>query len=60
MFGALEVIYQYTNLSFTEKQKEDPVKIYDLLEGNGIIDKIVAAIPEIEYNAIIDGINDCA
>jgi hypothetical protein len=60
MFGALEIIYQYTNLSFTEKQKEDPVKIYDLLEGNGIIDKIVAAIPEIEYNAIIDGINDCA
>lgn len=57
VFGSLEIIYNYTNLSFTEKQKEDPSKLYDLLEENGIIEAVVAAIPETEYNFIIDGID---
>lgn len=57
VFGSLEIIYNYTNLSFTEKQKKDPSKLYDLLEENGIIETVVAAIPEVEYNFIIDGID---
>lgn len=60
VFGALEILYHYTNISFTDKQKEDPVKLYDLLEGNGLIDIIVQAIPEAEYAAVIDGINNCS
>ena len=58
VIGALEIIMAYTNLSFTEKQKEDVAKLYDLLETNGVIDQIVSAIPEEEYNFIIDGIDD--
>ena len=50
----------YTNLSFTEKQKEDYAKLYDLFEENGIIDLIIAEIPEREYNYIIDGVNETA
>lgn len=56
VFGSLEIIYAYTNLSFTEKQKEDPSKLYDLLEENGIIEAIVMAIPEAEYGFITEGI----
>lgn len=37
IFTALEIIYAYTNLSFTEKQKEDPAKLYDLFITNGIV-----------------------
>lgn len=48
----LNVIYYYTNLTFTEKQKEDEGKLYDLLLGNGIIDKILAVIPEYEKNIL--------
>ena len=40
IFTALEIIYAYTNLSFTEKQKEDPAKLYDLLFTNGIISEV--------------------
>lgn len=57
VFGSLEIVYNYTNLIFTDKQKEDPGKLYDLLEQNGILNKIIEAIPEEEYNFLIDGID---
>lgn len=58
VIGSLEIIYAYTNITFTDKQKEDPAKLYDLLEENGAISAIMEAIPETEYNFIIDGIDD--
>lgn len=58
VIGALEIIYAYTNLTFTEKQKEDIPKLYDLLETNKVIDQIVSAIPETEYNSVINSINE--
>ena len=57
VIGTLEMIMAYTNISFTEKQKEDIPKLYDLLEENGVIKDIISQIPEDEYNCIIDGIN---
>ena len=45
----LEVIYHYTNLSFTDKQKEDIAKTYDLLFENDIIKTVVENIPHREY-----------
>ena len=36
VIGTIEIIMAYTNLSFTEKQKEDYAKLYDLLEENGM------------------------
>ena len=32
------IIENYTNISFTEKQKEDIVKLYDLIQSNGLFD----------------------
>lgn len=49
MFFHLHLVYLYTNISFTDKQKEDEEKLYDILDSNGLIDAIVAAIPENEY-----------
>ena len=54
----LEVVFAYTNLSFTDKQKEDFPKLYDQLFSSGVLAKILAAIPETEYNAITKGLTD--
>lgn len=40
LYTTLEVVYAYTNLTFTPKQKEDPFKLYDLLVGTGLYDNI--------------------
>lgn len=58
VFAALEIIFVYTNLSFTDKQKEDTSKLYDLLNKSGLIDAVCKSIPEEEYNFIFDGINE--
>lgn len=52
IFTVLEVTYAYTNLSFTEKQKENPFKLYDLLVGNGIFKEIVNCIYEDDWKEI--------
>ena len=41
LFGTLEIIYAYTNLGFTEKQKEDPAKLYDDMISSGFADAII-------------------
>lgn len=56
--GTLEMIKAYSNLTFTEKQLEDPAKLYDLLEQNDITNKIMAAIPEHEYEFVIAGVDN--
>lgn len=56
VFGALEIIYNYTNITFTDKQKEDPSKLYDLLEAGGVFSAVAAVIPSAEYQFVIDGI----
>ena len=40
LYTTLEVVYAYTNLAFTPKQKEDPFKLYDLLVSTGLYDNI--------------------
>jgi len=54
LFTTLEIIYAYTNLTFTDKQREDVTKLYDLLEANDVVNTIVSAIPESEYYTMID------
>lgn len=40
-FLQLEFIFRCTNVNFTDKQKEDITKLYDLLKSNGFIDKVI-------------------
>lgn len=58
VIGAIEIIMAYTNITFTDKQKEDIAKLYDILDSNGVINEVVSAIPEDEYNFLIHGIDD--
>lgn len=58
VFANLEIMYAYTNISFTDKQKEDPTKLYDLLEENGVIAEVIAAIPQSEYTLLLGWIEE--
>lgn len=52
LFIDLEIINYYTNISTTEKQKEDPAKLYDLFCGTGFIKKIYDVMPEGEVEEL--------
>ena len=58
VFTTLEILYAYTNINFTDKQKEDPTKLYDMVISSGLVKKIIETIPEAEYHEIICGIAD--
>lgn len=50
----LNVVFLYSNISFTETQKEDRYKLYDILESNGVINEIINAIPVQEFKSLMD------
>ena len=56
VYRDLEVIFAYTNISFTDKQKEDLPKLYDLLVSSGVLKTVIEAIPEDEYAKICMGV----
>ena len=56
IYTAIYIVETYTNLSFTDKQKEDICKVYDLLNGNGLLQAIIEAIPPQEYRDLESGI----
>lgn len=56
LYLVLEVVYAYTNLSFTAKQKEDPFKLYDLLVSTGIFCEIVSHIREKDWSEIQENV----
>ena len=56
LFLSLEIMYEYTNINFTEKQKENSTKLYDLLEENGLIDAVISLIPSTEYQTLYEGV----
>ena len=58
MYFHLHLVYMYTNLSFTDKQKENEAKIYDTLACNGFFDKFFEVLPESEYEDLMDYIED--
>lgn len=60
IFGTLEILYAYTNITFTDKQREDPAALYDAVVSSGLVDKVVEAIPSVEYKYVIDSINECS
>ncbi len=56
VFRNLEILFAYTNISFTDKQKEDLPKLYDMLASSGILKTIIGYIPEEEIKTVENGI----
>ena len=56
VYTALEIMYAYTNINFTDKQKEDVTKLYDLIVSSGLYTKILEAIPCNEHCNLLSAI----
>lgn len=54
IYTNMEILMAYTNISFTEKQKEDILKLYDLFNGTELGDIIYKSIPIPEVQQITD------
>ena len=52
MYLALEIVFAYTDINFTDKQKEDAPKLYDLFVSSGLLNEIYAAIPKSELDML--------
>lgn len=50
------MLLKYTNLSFTEEERENLLGLYDILETNGVISQVIRAIPENEYNTLYENL----
>lgn len=57
-FFHLFIVIYYTNIAFTDKQKEDKFGLYDTLETNGIINEVIKNIPVNEYTELKDALDD--
>lgn len=58
VYTDLEILMTYTNISFTEKQKEDTPKLYDQVYCSGLLNEVLSNIPEDEVKAIYDGVEN--
>ena len=58
VYTTLEILYFYTNINFTDKQKEDVLKLYDLVIGSGLYEKIIDLIPTEEYYDLLNTIQE--
>ena len=54
VYFALEVLYAYSNITFTEKQREDVCKLYDLVVSSGLYDIILVEIDKEEIHFLYE------
>jgi hypothetical protein len=58
VYLTLEIIYNYTNIVFTDKQKEDPTKLYDNIVNSELMETIISMIPEKEIEFLKNLVDD--
>ena len=54
MYFNLHLVYLYTDIVFTDEDREDEMKLYDELESSGLLERILDKIPDEEYNTLMD------
>lgn len=59
IYFAIEVVDAYTNISFTEKQKEDVCKLFDSITSSGLFTAVKEAIPVEEHDNLYYAMNGC-
>lgn len=58
MYFNLNLVYMYTNLSFTDKQRENEPKIYNALKSSGFLDAFLECLSDTEYNELYNYIQE--
>ena len=56
----LNLVYMYTNISFSEKDKEDEGKLYDEMKSTGFLNKFLENINADEYKEMQEDIEEIA
>lgn len=56
----LGVVFNYTNLEFTDKMLENALDTYDLVESSGLVDIVYGLMDEKELEELFDYVNDYA
>ena len=54
----LNLLYLYTDIDFSTEDREDEMRLYDILENNGVIVDVISAIGEEEYEGLINYLED--
>ena len=57
VYTLLQIIEKYTNITFTDKQREDPAKLYDLIVASKLWELVFEKIDKDDYAAMISYIN---
>ena len=57
VYTLLQIIEKYTNITFTDKQREDPAKLYDLIVSSKLWELVFEKIDKDDYAAMISYIN---
>ena len=55
IFTTVELMYAYTNINFTDKQKEDFLGLYDLLVSSGLYRRVIQEFGS-DYNYITESV----
>ena len=56
VFFNLNLVFNYTTLVFNAEELLDAYSLFDKLEQNGVIEKVIAAIPETEYKYLLENL----
>ena len=56
VFFNLNLIFNYTTLSFSAEEIMNPYELFDNLEKNKVVEKIISIIPETEYKYLLENL----
>lgn len=56
-YFALNIVYGYSNITFTAKQREDEDKLYDQMESSGFLESFFVTMDSKEYKYLFDNLN---
>ena len=58
VYSTIAIIEAYTNITFTDKQKENITKLYDMISSSGMFNIIAENIPTEELDNLFAGIEE--
>lgn len=54
VFFSLNIVYLYTNIEFSQEDREDEFKLYDKLEHEEFFEKVISLMGQNEYSLLFD------
>ena len=54
----LNIVYLYTNIQFTDEDREDEAALYDMLQSSGLLEEIIEHMDEKEYTELYNTVHE--